>query len=453
MAIFKIFQKSEKAEQLEKNFKDYLEAEESEISDYVCNKEGLGAFFSHSESLFAEYFIPCRKNGHRPKMLRARSLALIVVIMALLKLSVALYIFYFTSYQAKMSEDFSAQILALVNRDRTAQGLEPFAINPVLSASALRKAENMLANNYFAHFSPDGKKPWDFIDRNSYPYLYVGENLAMNFTSAESAHQALMLSPSHKENIMSKRYHDAGLAVVSGKIAGKETNVLVQLFALRKESQVNLALAQDKSAGSTADAVLPAKIVSPATVIKSAPISPPIPAKKIAALPVKPVEKKGASKAVLPAKNEMSEITASLPAVPGFPAEEIAPSSVQEPSNSDSVPAVSYVRADSEPDVLRGSASPNEALENGLVTQVKSFDNIPEEDMIDGDHRLIAANNLTLAVLGVLFVFLLVNILIKAEIQHRPVIFQTLLAIVCLAVIIYLRFDFLESALPKLFVV
>ena len=74
-----------------------------------------------------------------------------------------------------------------------------------MSASALAKAEDMAINNYFAHYSPNGKKPWDWINRDNYAYLFVGENLAINFTSAEAVHEALMNSPTHRQNILNEK--------------------------------------------------------------------------------------------------------------------------------------------------------------------------------------------------------------------------------------------------------
>ena len=352
-----LVEKKEKLDKIEDNFKEYLKEEEAEIEDYIEDKEGFSKFIKHSGKLISEFFIPCHSNNHKPKLLRTQSLTLIVVILALLKVTIALYIFYFTAYQAKMSEDMTAQILALVNRDRTAQNLKPLSLNTVLNSSALSKANNMVANNYFAHYSPDGKKPWDFIDRNSYAYLFVGENLAMNFTSAESAHQALMLSPSHKENIMNDKYLDIGLAVVSGEIAGKNTNVLVELFAVKAEIPVKLVLTKE-------------------------------------------------------------------------------------------MPKVKSISS-----LAKAEVSPNSQIESNQLTQVKSFDNIPDKDIINQDKRMALLNNFMLGMMAFLFIALIINIIIKAEIQHKPVIVQTMLAIICLTGLIYLNFNFLENVLPKLFVV
>jgi len=93
----------------------------------------------------------------------------------------------------------------------------------------------MIANNYFSHTSVDGRRPWDFVDRSAYPYLLIGENLAMNFVAASDSHAALMASPSHKKNILNPEYTDIGIYVTSGEINGQDTNVLVEIFAYKKD--------------------------------------------------------------------------------------------------------------------------------------------------------------------------------------------------------------------------
>lgn len=436
-----LVEKKEKLDKIEDNFKEYLKEEEAEIEDYIEDKEGFSKFMKHSGKLFSEFFIPCHSNSHKPKLLRTQSLTLIVVILALLKVTIALYIFYFTAYQAKMSEDMTAQILALVNRDRTAQNLNPLSLNAVLNSSALSKANNMVANNYFAHYSPDGKKPWDFIDRNSYAYLFVGENLAMNFTSAESAHQALMLSPSHKENIMSDKYADIGLGIVQGEIAGKNTNVLVQLFAVRKEAAVKLAAVQ---AVPKTQVVAPvAKTEVKAEIVKSAPepsISAPV--KKAVAESIKAPVATETISAPEAAKKELLEMPKSLPSLPALPP--LIEDSIEPSTGSEDI---------APPFLAKAEVSPNSQIEGNQLTQVKSFDNIPDKDVISSDRRMALLNNFMLGMMAVLFIMLIINIIIKAEIQHKPVIAQTMLAIVCMAGLIYLNFNFLENVLPKLFVV
>ena len=53
--------------------------------------------------------------------------------------------------------------------------------------------------------------PKNICKKNEYKYIYVGENLAMNFNTSNSVHNALMQSLTHKKNILNTQYKDIGL--------------------------------------------------------------------------------------------------------------------------------------------------------------------------------------------------------------------------------------------------
>lgn len=230
--------KSKYIRKVEDNFEKFVAEEKDEFKDYKKGKRSFRQFQRNFQSVFKDYFIPGFDNDYKPKILRTKSLSIIVVILLLVKIITAGSLFLIYPNQARMSQMISQQILELINKERADNNLPLLKINSVLSASALAKAEDMLINDYFAHIGSNGKMPWDWIDQKEYHYLYVAENLAMNFTSAESAHGALMLSPSHKKNIISDKYVDVGLAVINGQMDGKQTNVLVEIFASPQETKM-----------------------------------------------------------------------------------------------------------------------------------------------------------------------------------------------------------------------
>ena len=224
-----------KAKIIESNFIDFAKKEEREVEKLIKGKENFNKFCCDSGSLIKDYFIPHNGNGHKPKILRTKSLLIIILITLLVKITVTGYLFFIYPNQAKMSEEITAKLLDLINLDRQNNNLYSLTVNPVLTKAALAKAQDMLANNYFAHYGPDGKKPWDWVDRDAYPYLYAGENLAINFSSAGNVHAALMQSPSHRKNILNSNYQNVGLAVLNGEINNQPTSILVEMFAGAKK--------------------------------------------------------------------------------------------------------------------------------------------------------------------------------------------------------------------------
>lgn len=137
-------------------------------------------------------------------------------------------------------------IVSLTNESRKAAGLSDLKIDYKLRIAAQRKAEDMLKNQYFAHEGPTGKLAWDFMDESGYTYIYGGENLAMNFKTAEEVSEGWLASVTHKANIMNDTYTQIGVGVASGKFLGADTTVVVQMFGkpLRASAQKSLVAAK-----------------------------------------------------------------------------------------------------------------------------------------------------------------------------------------------------------------
>lgn len=156
-------------------------------------------------------------------------------------LGLAFFLFFAASPYFAFAQATKEEIISLVNQERQKAGLDPLVESPTLNQAAALKAQDMVGNNYFAHTSPEGLSPWHWFEKANYPYKYAGENLAMDFTSASSAMRAWMKSPTHKENIVSSKYKEIGIAVLSGIVEEKETLVAVQLFGTRLSDQVEVA--------------------------------------------------------------------------------------------------------------------------------------------------------------------------------------------------------------------
>ena len=150
-------------------------------------------------------------------------------------------------------------VIQLVNKERLAAGLSVLSENSQLSKAAQDKVEDMVKNDYFAHTSPQGVSPWYWFEKNGYGYKYAGENLAINFTSAESQHKAWMASPSHRKNILNPNYREIGVAVASGKVDGETSIITVQLFGALSGAIVKSEESKPVQQEATAEDMTPAK--------------------------------------------------------------------------------------------------------------------------------------------------------------------------------------------------
>ena len=75
-------------------------------------------------------------------------------------------------------------VFNLVNQERVENGVAPVIYSKKLEQSSTRKACDMKKNNYFSHFSPNGKL-WEFFTNVDYRYKFAGENLAKDCTDKD----------------------------------------------------------------------------------------------------------------------------------------------------------------------------------------------------------------------------------------------------------------------------
>ena len=122
------------------------------------------------------------------------------------------------------------KLIELTNQEREKKGLPAVSENEALDRAAALKAANMFEENYWAHFAPSGKSPWDFILGSGYKFTYAGENLAKNFYNSDDVITAWMASPTHRDNLLNSKYQDIGIAVVEGVLNGQKTTLVVQEF-------------------------------------------------------------------------------------------------------------------------------------------------------------------------------------------------------------------------------
>jgi hypothetical protein len=396
------------------NIKDFVKEEKREINELKSGQESFKKYCHDSCSLVVDYFVPSGCNDFKPKILRTKSLAIILILLVMMKVFVTGYLFLVYPNDAQMQSDMSAEILKLTNDDRIKNGLAPLVINPILNSAAQAKADDMGAKDYFAHYGPDGKKPWDWIDRNQYSYILVGENLGMNFSTANAVHTALMASPSHRKNILNAKYENMGIAVISCVIDGQKTNVLVELFG--KERTKTLAVKVDKAtiSGTTVINTNKEKISAPkvlSVTTTTAPISTKV------AVKTEPVK---------PTSNVNPQAT-------NIKAAEL----VEEPVVAEVVP-----NEDTEA-VLTSETVNNDT---NLNNEVKFVAPVPERKIGFATNIVKTSKIIYLTVLLLMVAALLVNILVRFKIQHRTVIIQTFCVILLIAGLLTTNFHILERA-------
>lgn len=173
---------------------------------------------------------PHHTNNHRARVLHIDALFFYTIAFAIFHFGIDYIHEKYPNVLGYATDIHVEQLLSDTNIQRQASGLSPLTLNSELSQAAANKASDMFAKGYWAHQSPDGKSPWDFIVGSGYRYTIAGENLAKNFSTSDAVVAAWMNSPSHRDNILKSGYRDIGFAVVNGVLNGEETTLVVQMF-------------------------------------------------------------------------------------------------------------------------------------------------------------------------------------------------------------------------------
>jgi len=178
---------------------------------------------------FIHWFVPTAHNYARPRLQRSFTL------IALLVLVLIVQFVYNTTTRGRVlgsnADITSANLLAFTNTMREQDKKPTLSYNEKLAHAAEMKAQDMFAQQYWSHNAPDGSRPWKWLSVVEYSYTEAGENLARGFDSAEAIVNAWMNSPSHRENVLKPVYSEVGFAAVDGTLGGKQTTLVVALYA------------------------------------------------------------------------------------------------------------------------------------------------------------------------------------------------------------------------------
>lgn len=205
--------------------------------------------------LFTHLFLPHHSNNQKPRLLHPPTILIVAFILLAFQFSLHFLRQRNTGVLGYASSISLDEVLRLTNERRKEAGLSPLKLDPVLSQAAKSKGEDMLNKDYWAHVSPDGVEPWKFFLDVGYKYRYAGENLARDFSNAASIVSAWMASPTHRDNILSPKYEDIGLAVVEGDLAGADTTIVVQFFGTKLSGISEVSPVAQSKTGSSSSSV------------------------------------------------------------------------------------------------------------------------------------------------------------------------------------------------------
>jgi uncharacterized protein YkwD len=115
-------------------------------------------------------------------------------------------------------------LLDQTNEFRRKKKRSPLTFNPILQQAGVDHSKDMLKKNYLSHFSPKGKSVVDRVGRYTAVQTDLGENIhtirsAKGLTDPRAIAATMIVdwegSPSHRENLLSKKFTQLGVGCAS----------------------------------------------------------------------------------------------------------------------------------------------------------------------------------------------------------------------------------------------
>jgi len=153
--------------------------------------------------------------------------------------------------------------IRLINEDRRRHGISAVKVCPILTKLAEKKAKDFLTYNYFGHYSPRFGWPEEMAEGYFSPRpIYIMENISTGGfprweevvhgleSALDRAHDGLMTSEGHRNNILASGHTHVGYALVYGRVKNftepaegrlmdKYSFIVVQLFMREPRTDIH----------------------------------------------------------------------------------------------------------------------------------------------------------------------------------------------------------------------
>jgi uncharacterized protein YkwD len=145
---------------------------------------------------------------------------------------------------ASILSAYASNVFSRINSLRGARGLRPLRVSRGLTAAATYHTNQMGIRGFFEHESANGAPFWKRIER-FYPSPVgrgwsVGENILWGSPdiSPASAVREWMLSPPHRQNLLSREWREIGIAAIHfasapGEYGGRPVTIVTADFGTR----------------------------------------------------------------------------------------------------------------------------------------------------------------------------------------------------------------------------
>jgi uncharacterized protein YkwD len=120
---------------------------------------------------------------------------------------------FYTEATPTLKEGFEYQMFDITNAARVNHQLPILTWDDHVRETARDHSADMAVNDYFDHKNLEGQSPFDRMKEDKVAFHTAGENLAYGQLSSIFAHEGLMNSLGHRENILRQDYEYLGVGV------------------------------------------------------------------------------------------------------------------------------------------------------------------------------------------------------------------------------------------------
>lgn len=120
---------------------------------------------------------------------------------------------YYGQASRELRAAYETLMVELINESRVEFGLKPLTYDKGLTGQARQHSQDMIDNHYFSHTGSDGSQPYTRMQAAGYKEQMYAENIAYGQYSSIYAHEGLMNSLGHRENILNPKLTHVGVGV------------------------------------------------------------------------------------------------------------------------------------------------------------------------------------------------------------------------------------------------
>jgi hypothetical protein len=132
-----------------------------------------------------------------------------------------------------LPQALETELLWMTNQNRAQQGLEPLVLDEALTRIAREQSTGMANQGFISHELPSGNLKTR-MELSGYGYITVRENIASS-SSLAWAHNALLKSPAHRDNILAPDVNRVGIGIVHCPPPYEKELFITEIFAAPRE--------------------------------------------------------------------------------------------------------------------------------------------------------------------------------------------------------------------------